>query len=438
MRVTRRAALALAIAALLAGCSSSEPPASVPSRTPAVSEGSEPNPTDREGDSAETAPLVVERMEWPDGRSQTDEAAARDGVLPEVAALAISDRVGVVDVVATGEGIWLTSRMPCGVEPCVGDASLLLGDRDGTYGIDYVNKHEYGELLLLDHETLEIVRAWPLPGMPPNGANFNDQLTVTSDAIYFAHQGDGGLPKSYVMRVERQTLEAKVRIVSVGLGQSAGDQHLLFDYWTVTDAELDRSIQHGLVATDEIVVTIGYRGEVVVRDPDTLEPITEHATGRTLLAGPRGTLAKVKADHRLEGFVHPRDLSADHSLPAPDVRRRLRDVVDTPSGPALLMDWLVAVWSENAATWTTIELPSPSPRSEARIHAVGDDVFVAHGDTILRVPTGPDASKIQPAVVAILEGPSRWRIPAAVIAGPRPGSAMAFRGSEIVRFLWSD
>lgn len=250
---------------------------STPTPSPDVSTTPDASVTPRETAAAE--PVPGQSQPWPEGPSQSHADATRDGVIGEIAALPASERVGVIDTAVTSEGIWATSRLPSS-DPYPGPT---FGDPDGVYGRDFVTAHEYGELLLLDPSSLAIRRAWPLPGMPPNGANANDRLHVTDRAVYFAHQGDGGLPNSYLMRVDRNTLEPVVRILQYTPGTS-GD--LPYPYWSREPEPSDVNIQNGLIVSEQDVATVSYEGTVVTYDPVTLEATSTSEPGEGVGSGP--------------------------------------------------------------------------------------------------------------------------------------------------------
>jgi hypothetical protein len=136
------------------------------------------------------------------GPSQTAEEAARDGVVPAVAALTFTARVGILATAVTPEGVWAVSRMPLDS----GDPSTGSVGKGGSYGKGFVNASEYGEVLLLDRNRSRILRAFPLPGLPPQ------RLLVTPSAVFCERQGDGGLPDSMLCRVDRTTYAWKARI----------------------------------------------------------------------------------------------------------------------------------------------------------------------------------------------------------------------------------
>lgn len=118
--------------------------------------------------------------------SQSQEDATGDRVPDAIAALPLDQRVGRLAEAETAEGLWVLSRPPGqGPETALGD---------------------YGELLLLDSSASKILRAYPLPLVPPQS------LVVTDEAVYCARQGDGGLPDSMICRVDRSTLDATVRV----------------------------------------------------------------------------------------------------------------------------------------------------------------------------------------------------------------------------------
>lgn len=128
--------------------------------------------------------------------SQTPGNAARDQVLPEVAALPLSERVGELARVTTEEGVWVLSRMPSPEPRSLGRCDTA--GPDCIYGLDFVSTSEYAEILLLN-ESGEIVRAFPMPMMPPSW------IYADGDFVYAGRIGDGGLPDSTVLRIHGQS-----------------------------------------------------------------------------------------------------------------------------------------------------------------------------------------------------------------------------------------
>jgi hypothetical protein len=135
--------------------------------------------------------------------SQSPADAARDHIVPEVAALPLRQRLfRLGPSVVTAEGTWQAAQTmlpPSGdpQNPCV-------GDRAGRYGVDFVCPG-YEEILLLDGAG-KIVRAFPIEGTPAH------VLVAADDAIYCAKGGDGGLPDRMLCRIDRRTGEMTVRV----------------------------------------------------------------------------------------------------------------------------------------------------------------------------------------------------------------------------------
>jgi hypothetical protein len=404
------------------------PEPTVPTPSPDTSSSTdtdEPTP-----DAAAGGPVVMQSHEWPDGPSQSASDAARDGVLPDIAAMPAGERIGTIDAAVTPEGIWVTSRMPC-PNVC---ADRSFGDPEGAYAFDHVAAREYGELLLLDPASLTIRRAWPLPGMPPNGANANDRLQVTDQAVYFAHQGDGGLPDSYVMRVDRDTLEPVVRIFQYTPGAlddpstPAREQGLPYPYWSRAPETSDVHIQNGLLAGDETVATIGSNGTIFLLDPVTLQETSRSDPGPDVAPGPRGTLLATAGAPPAE-FLDPLDLSdARVDLPPLDLSGMVLDVLDAPDRVAMIVaspdGYRVAAWTRAAGQWTVAALPGPDMGQRTARPTLGegtDQVVVLHDDIIYRLTEQPP--RMQPlatpdrvmrqnpmtppgAVVSALDGPN--------------------------------
>ncbi|MCB9388045.1 MAG: PASTA domain-containing protein [Acidimicrobiia bacterium] len=148
-------------------------------------------------------------------RSQSEADAERDLIIDEVAALPTSLRVNPVGWISgptrvdTPQGTWVISELNSDNEFSVfGELpnGCVLGDGSGQYGKDYVCVGRYKEILLLDKDTGEILRAYPFSEVTPQG------LAATDDALYCNRQGDGGVPDSMLCRVGFDDLEADVRI----------------------------------------------------------------------------------------------------------------------------------------------------------------------------------------------------------------------------------
>ena len=123
--------------------------------------------------------------------SQTPADATRDGVDPELAAAPMDVRSVWSAVVQAEPDRWVLSRPTPGLQAAFA---------------------EYGEVLLLDPRGT-IVRAYPMPGVPPKW------IHVTQDVVYAGAIGDGALPTSTVVRIARQTLQADVVVFGDATGK---------------------------------------------------------------------------------------------------------------------------------------------------------------------------------------------------------------------------
>jgi hypothetical protein len=135
--------------------------------------------------------------------SQSDSDAARDGVLHVIAQAPISVRVDNRAEIETPEGRWVLSRATQDLEQL--KAPGVCFDSQGTapWKVTEGCLLGYGEILLLDHEG-QIERAYPMPGIPPTW------IVAADRYIYAGRQGDGGIPNSSVVRIDRVDLTAEV------------------------------------------------------------------------------------------------------------------------------------------------------------------------------------------------------------------------------------
>jgi peptidoglycan hydrolase-like protein with peptidoglycan-binding domain len=219
----------------------------------------------------------------PASQSPTD--AARDGVIAELAQLPLDVRMQIIEAVAADEGVWVISRAS---EEAAADADgCRLGDVTGKYPEDVICTTEYGEILLLDASRTEILRAFPLPGVPP------EYLEVSDNAVYCARNGEGMLPDSMVCRIDRATFEPTVQIFPSQLG-SVVVQPCFYppagwtvapSYLPVSDLVLD---EHGVWAKatssswtrlDPVTLTITDEGLVAPgSEPPSVAGLTEVPT----------------------------------------------------------------------------------------------------------------------------------------------------------------
>ncbi len=110
--------------------------------------------------------------------SQTPEEAQRDGIAPQIARLALASRLRIAispfapnaeAALDAPEGRWVASHnnaLPLSQDECGFQTS---------HGRQYTCSPEYGELLLLDKNSGTILRAYPLPALPPHHLVIDDQ-----------------------------------------------------------------------------------------------------------------------------------------------------------------------------------------------------------------------------------------------------------------------
>lgn len=221
----------------------------------------EPEPTDP-APAEQADPQLVPQ-------SQSFEDAARDGVIDDVAALPFDRRVGLRAGIGNGdqrveteEGVWVVSRPDLeGIDP----PPVTLGDESGRYGRDFIDIVGYGEVLLLNADETEILRAYPFPDAAPQS------LLVTDAAVYCAHVGDGGLPDSMLCRIDRETLEIRVRVFPYDDSSHLLDPEeiTLPDAWTVEDPH-PWNVFGDLEARDDDLYSVGQDGSAPF-DAVTLE-----------------------------------------------------------------------------------------------------------------------------------------------------------------------
>lgn len=135
------------------------------------------------------------------GISQSAADARRDRTVPAVAALPLAERATTTHWFDTPEGTWALSTMP--ERPAGTDC--VIGDPEGTYGVDHVCSTDYGEVLLVDRSG-SIVRAYPMPGEAP------DWIFATEEAVYAGRVGEGDRPESTIARIDRTSLESEVLV----------------------------------------------------------------------------------------------------------------------------------------------------------------------------------------------------------------------------------
>lgn len=164
--------------------------------------GSEVTATDLAGTADDTnGDRVSPPLPSGDEPSQSPQDADRDRVHPALARLSSSDRAHWLVSLRVPDGYWTVSRPP-------GDEAVEVGDPAGRYGIERIVLPEYGEILFVDDDG-RIRRAYPMPGLVPSW------LHVTERYVYAGRVGDGALPASSVVRIDRADWTAQVIVFPV-------------------------------------------------------------------------------------------------------------------------------------------------------------------------------------------------------------------------------
>ena len=216
-------------------------------------------------------PLVITTPHSRDDESQTPEDAARDGVVPALAALPVDLRVAQVPEVfgvtriETPEGTWTISSPKPEIPNLI--RSCLLGNSNGTFGLDVICISEYAEILLLEPGTDRILRAYPFASIGPQA------LELTDDAVYCIRQGDGALPDSMLCRIDRTALDATVRVFpsTIDSAVGPGSGHHIPSTWII-DEPTNLALWQRLIISDGLVRISGLAGMAKI-DPLTLEII---------------------------------------------------------------------------------------------------------------------------------------------------------------------
>lgn len=197
--------------------------------------------------------------------SQTPVDAARDGIVPELAALTLDQRLAPMQTIDDGDTTWVLSRLDHDAVPT--DGCGLGNVVDGIYRFDVICLIEYAEILQLDTATGEIRRAYPFAGVPPQS------IVLGRDALYCLRQGDGGLPDSMLCRIDLSTGEITVRVFPPEFDSDFLDDPYLPPGWVV-DVAGNLGFQELVVVpgTDGATQQVILRGESdVAVDPVTLE-----------------------------------------------------------------------------------------------------------------------------------------------------------------------
>jgi len=198
-----------------------------------------------------------------EGPSQTPADARRDGVVPALAELPFALRVRPLVEVPAEEGIWILATPTEAVGQAAAAEGCLLGDTGSVDPEEVICVTEYGEVLLVDGAGA-IVRAYPMPAAKPTW------IAVRPDAVYAGRVGDGALPDSTLVRIDRHTLEAEVLAIQSSMEPDLENNWP--DAWHVATpgqarlyADLVRSDQEATGQTAE-----SWTGPVVI-DPEGID-----------------------------------------------------------------------------------------------------------------------------------------------------------------------
>ena len=198
--------------------------------------------------------------------SQSPQDAARDGVVGEVAALPFELRVEDPWLrIVTDEGVWVVSRLSREVAELAEGCALGDTGPDAVYGRDVICDVEYGEVLLLNSDETQILRAFPFPGSPPQ------ELAVSDEAVYCTRQGDGALSHSMLCRIDRANSARTVRLFTPDADALTSwlPVEQLFGDWSVDTSAADATFGE-LITAGAHLLALGWDGQVTPVDPDTL------------------------------------------------------------------------------------------------------------------------------------------------------------------------
>ncbi len=444
--VAARTAGTLALIAVI-GLGTTLIDASTPEPAPIIdtpTESPTPSPTATPTASATEASRVGTVVAWPDGPSQREQDAARDGVVPALAALPLAERIEAVAGAHTSDGMWVLSRPPCADPGCV------VGDATGVEGNDWQTLDGYAELLLLDPDSLELLRAWPMPlGARSEGPKI-ESLEATSDAVFAFVTGEQAWA---IVRVDRQSLDEQVRLFAppwTALPADPGAEQPVPEAltsrlgWSAAIVA-DPVPNLGIVVGDTHVAGLRSAG-ADARDMATRLYDAETLAHRDVLSifghhrgtGPFGTVT----DEYLS-FVDPR-LSVDSAdttafadalrQTLPEQRRRNISSDWVEAGPDVTVGWIgsddgatIAVWERSVGSWVTAPLGgSGDPyRSDFAVTADGD-VLIHHDGLLRRI----ELDTAEQTIIGELPDDDEQR-GLVVVDGPAPDSYRVLRGRTV-------
>lgn len=362
------------------------PPADTTPTTPAHTEA------------ADDPLATAQRLAWPDGPSQSATAAEAQGVPAEVAALPLAERIELQDGTAAREGLYVTSHLPQEVgERIAGEDGRLL---DGT------GWAAYEEILLLDPDTLQIVRAWPTAGLSTTGA----PLVLDAPAVVATLRvGDGAEPWSSLILIDRDSGERRGFVTTPPPEAGPVDSPWTDADWIQTDvATLPEELLGALGGKLAGVET----GDIVTYDHTTMTADTRFDidSGASLLS-PVGDGIVVERGERPARFFDVATTGATPSLTLPDLPGYAVGASTTADQPIAVTfdDGRRTVWALEDGQWQRVA----ESRQEVRLHIVDGRTYVTIENRLLHGGT-PVAER--PTSSAPQQGPS-----ADVVAGQASG-----------------
>lgn len=249
----------------------------------------EPDGTDAPDTEDATLPQA-QPIAWPDGPSQSAEDAEAQGVPPEVAALPLAERLELRGGTQASEGLYVTSGLSFNTAEEFGLNSPL---SNGTFPM------EYEEILLLDPDTLTIIRAWPTAGL-----SFHEPPTVLDEPniVHVGAPGDGAESWTGVIIIDRVTDERR-GFVTVDDDVETDSAWQDVDWVTVNPPQPPPFAILG--AVDGLLAAAGDEGTVALYDPTTFEVVDQLTRDDAVVTGLRaaGDATLVELSDRPADFL---------------------------------------------------------------------------------------------------------------------------------------
>ncbi len=189
-----------------------------------------------------TSPTTIAEVPTNDGPSQSAADAERDGVPVDLAETPVSIRSQPLISVNAPEGTWAVSvGAPALERQTTTDDGCRALEIPSTWSLDRLCSYDYSEILLLDPSGA-ILRAYPMPRAKPSW------IAAAGPYVYAGRIGDGALPNSTLVRIDRRDLSAKVLVIPADPDYPG----LILPTWRVaTTEEAESARQRELVTMDD-------------------------------------------------------------------------------------------------------------------------------------------------------------------------------------------